>query len=36
MANASGRQVLKRRRLKGRHRLTPRVNAHVKKVDWNA
>jgi hypothetical protein len=28
--------VLKRRRLKGRHRLTPRVNAHVKKVDWNA
>ncbi len=36
MSSKTGRQVLKRRRLKGRHRLTPRVNAHVKKVNWNA
>ena len=36
MSTKTGRLVLKRRRLKGRHRLTPRVNAHVKKVNWNA
>jgi hypothetical protein len=36
MATRGGRQVLKRRRLKGRHRLTPLVNGRVKKVDWNA
>ncbi|HSR47239.1 MAG TPA: 50S ribosomal protein L34 [Anaerolineales bacterium] len=36
MATRSGRQVLKRRRLKGRHRLTPPVNGRTKKVDWNA
>jgi hypothetical protein len=36
MATRGGRQVLKRRRLKGRHRLTPQVNGRVKKVNWNA
>lgn len=34
MATADGRQVLKRRRLKGRYRLTVRSNAHVKHVRW--
>lgn len=35
MLTRTGRQVLKRRRLKGRHSLavTP---VHVKKVNWNA
>ncbi|MDX2160745.1 MAG: 50S ribosomal protein L34 [bacterium] len=35
MATANGRNVLKRRRLRGRHVLavTPR---HVKKVNWNS
>jgi large subunit ribosomal protein L34 len=34
MATASGRKVLKARRLRGRHQLatTPK---HVKKVNWN-
>jgi large subunit ribosomal protein L34 len=36
MSTRAGRQVLKRRRLKGRHKLTPRINRHVKKVNWNA
>lgn len=36
MASAGGRDVLKRRRLKGRHKLTVKINNHVKKVDWNA
>lgn len=36
MASATGRDVLKRRRLKGRKRLTVKPNNHVKKVNWNA
>ncbi|MCJ7512479.1 MAG: 50S ribosomal protein L34 [Anaerolineales bacterium] len=36
MATRGGRGVLKRRRLKGRHRLVQLVNRHVKKVNWNA
>lgn len=36
MATASGRQVLKRRRLKGRYRLAVTKNNHVKKVDWKS
>ena len=34
MSSADGRQVLKRRRLKGRSRLTVRSNQHVKRVRW--
>ncbi len=34
MSTADGRQVLKRRRLKGRQRLAVRSNAHVKRVRW--
>jgi large subunit ribosomal protein L34 len=36
MASSSGRDVLKRRRLRGRHKLTVTANQHVKKVNWNA
>jgi len=34
MATSDGKQVLKRRRLRGRHQLTPKVNNHVKRVRW--
>ncbi len=34
MATADGRQVLKRRRLRGRHQLTPKANQHVKRMSW--
>ena len=34
MKSAGGREVLKRRRLRGRLRLAPRANEHVKKVRW--
>lgn len=34
MATASGRDVLKRRRLKGRHKLTVKSNEHVKRTRW--
>lgn len=34
MATAEGRQVLKRRRLRGRYRLTVTANNRVKKVRW--
>ena len=34
MSTADGRIVLKRRRLKGRLRLTVRMNNHVKHVRW--
>jgi len=36
MASAGGRDVLKRRRGKGRHSLAVRMNNHIKKVNWNA
>ena len=36
MATRTGRLVIKRRRLRGRHRLTPRINNRTKRVDWNA
>ncbi len=36
MATRGGRQVLKRRRLKGRHRLTVRMNNHVKRINWKS
>ena len=34
MASADGRAVLKRRRLKGRYKLTVKANEHVKKTRW--
>jgi hypothetical protein len=34
MATADGRAVLKRRRLKGRQKLTVRANEHVKRTRW--
>ncbi len=34
MASADGRAVLKRRRLKGRNKLTVRSNEHVKRTRW--
>ena len=34
MSTADGREVLKRRRLRGRHRLAVTANEHVKKIRW--
>ena len=34
MATADGRNVLKRRRLKGRYKLTVKMNDHVKRIHW--
>ena len=34
MKTMGGREVLKRRRAKGRHELAKKANNHVKKVRW--
>ncbi|MEA3350907.1 MAG: 50S ribosomal protein L34 [Chloroflexota bacterium] len=34
MKTRGGRNVLKRRRKKGRQRLAPKMNNHVKKTNW--
>jgi len=36
MKTRGGRDVLKRRRAKGRKRLSPRMNNHVKKINWKS
>jgi len=36
MATSDGRRVIKRRRLKGRLRLTVRMNNHVKRINWKS
>ena len=34
MASADGRAVLKRRRARGRYKLTVHANEHVKRIHW--
>lgn len=34
MDSADGREVLKRRRLRGRRKLTVSMNNHVKRIRW--
>ena len=34
MATAAGRAVLRRRRLRGRSKLAPTANQHVKRTRW--
>jgi large subunit ribosomal protein L34 len=34
MSTADGRAVLKRRRLRGRYKLAPTANEHVKRTRW--
>jgi large subunit ribosomal protein L34 len=36
MNTADGRNVLKNRRLRGRHRLTVTKNNHVKRINWKS
>ncbi len=35
MKTRAGRAVLKARRQRGRHTLTPKMNNHVKRINWN-
>ncbi len=34
MEDQDGREVLKRRRLRGRHKLSVSMNNHVKRIRW--
>jgi len=34
MSTSDGQEVLKRRRLRGRHQLAAKSNNHVKRVRW--
>lgn len=36
MKSRGGRLVLKNRRAKGRRTMSPKMNAHVKRINWNA
>lgn len=36
MATSGGRDVLKKRRAKGRHKLSVQMNNHVKKINWKS
>jgi large subunit ribosomal protein L34 len=35
MKTRSGRKVLKSRRKRGRSQLSPKMNEHIKRVNWN-
>jgi large subunit ribosomal protein L34 len=36
MSTNKGRQVIKRRRLKGRKKLSTSLNNHVKRINWKS